>query len=135
MYIRYGRLLLLTTVVVLFARAGSIENLVTAMALLSVLLVPVHMFILTRVLPVTMRTLLATLFRPLTAACAMYFALAATPILTNYLAVELLGRIFAGTLIYVAALLALWWMSGLPKGPESMMTAKISEWRKKRSAR
>ena len=98
-----------------------------AFVVTAVVMIPISMLVVLRMLELKAREFLTAIWRPLTAAVVMYFAVAwltdnlRKPSSTIGQIDELLLVIAAGAAIYIGLVGLLWQMSGKPEGPERVM--------------
>jgi PST family polysaccharide transporter len=106
--------------------SGSMEVIAAARTAVTFLFIPGAVFALNRVLPVDNRAVAARLWRPGLASALM--ALAVYTLHRDDIdvaAVRLIVDAATGAVSYTAALMALWWLSGRPAGPEASVVASV----------
>jgi lipopolysaccharide exporter len=100
------------------------EAMAATRLVVALLFLPVVLKMVSLVVAVRVRELLAVLWRPALAAAGMQYLVQASPIGGPAL-VELLLRVIAGMLIYPLLLALLWWISGRPGGAEQLLMARV----------
>ena len=115
----WSHVLALAVALPIVGRLGGLEDVAAARTLIAWAVVPLVLWLASRVLPVSFRDLLLVLWRPTLAAFAMFLVLEALPVhLTEIQAVQLVFEIALGALVFTACAVLLWHLSGQPHGPE-----------------
>lgn len=120
------RLAILVPVIVAAGQTWGVDGIAVGRLVVAVCVFPLVVVVLTRSIPLTVIDVLIALWRPLLAAITMALMVARVHELIAYALVpRLLIEVGAGAVVYVATLLALWWISGRPSGIEATAVAFV----------
>lgn len=115
----WSQVLALAVVLPIVGRYGALEDVAMARTLVAWAVVPLTLFLASRVLPVAFRDLVLVLWRPTLAALVMLLVLRALPAdISQIIAIQLLIEVIAGAALFAACSALLWLASGQPDGPE-----------------
>ena len=118
--------LFLVLALFVFPEGGALKIAILRLCV-AVCVLPVLMILIKRELPgLCGREILDSIWRPCAASVLMAVALYGLPSLTGMpWMMQLLLKVSLGALVYVVAVLALWYLSGYPEGAESYLMAKV----------
>jgi len=120
------RLAILVPVIVAAGQTWGVDGIAVGRLAVAACVFPLVVVVLTRSIPLTVIDVLIALWRPLLAAITMALMVARVHELIAYALVpRLLIEVGAGAVVYVATLLALWWISGRPSGIEATAVAFV----------
>ena len=121
--LQWLRLVILGVVLLPAAHVGGLELIAICRLAVTALMAPILFATIARALPIAFGDLWAAIWRPLVAAIVMAAAVhGSNGFLRDDPAIlRLAVEIMVGSLSYAAAIIALWWASGTPPGPERTM--------------
>jgi O-antigen/teichoic acid export membrane protein len=117
---------LLAPAAVVGSLAWGMEGVAAARMIVTILFVPVMFYSLTRVIPVGGAEILKCLWRPALATAMMAAAvLFAGPNTMSPMPLRLFSNVGLGAVVFIASLLALWFVAGRPTGAERMLIEQL----------
>ena len=117
---QWTRLALLLLVFPALSWTKSVELFAIARLALAAIMGPMLLIAVRRVMPISMGMIMRALWRPFAAAAALAMGIATLRGLLPLAGIARLAtEISSGIVIYVGTLLATWWLSGRPAGPEA----------------
>jgi O-antigen/teichoic acid export membrane protein len=118
-------LVLLVPLIVYSVHHYGIEAAAMSRAAVSVVMLPLMLYLASRVCPIRMRDLTAAVWRPLAAGAFMVGGMMLPWEYSTVLWIALVTKIALGTVLYLVGLVALWLLSGRPPGIEAAMIRRL----------
>ena len=116
----------LVPLLIVAVRWRGIEGAAMSRAVIAAAVLPMMLWLLSRVCPISFADLVRALWRPLASGILMMICLGALPLPESTL-LSLIIKITLGALVYVLSLTALWWVSGQSQGIESAILERARE--------
>lgn len=110
-----------------------VEGAAMSRAAVAALMLPMMLWLTARTLQLALRELVLAMWRPFAAAVLMALCVGAPLPYPQPAILSLLVKAALGASVYASALLALWWMAGMPDGAERAalhaVSGRIGKWR------
>jgi lipopolysaccharide exporter len=116
----------LVPLLIVAVRWRGIEGAAMSRALIAVAMLPMMLWLVSRVCPISFVDLARALWRPLASGIVMTICLAVVP-LGMPTVLSLAVKIALGAIVYIVSMVALWWLSGRSKGLESAIFDRARE--------
>jgi O-antigen/teichoic acid export membrane protein len=116
----------LVPLLIVAVRWRGIEGAAMSRVVIAAAVLPMMLWLVSRVCPISFGDLARALWRPLASGIVMTLCLAALPVLEPVV-LSLAVKVAVGAMAYVAAMTVLWWLSGRSQGIESVVIERARQ--------